>query len=212
MDKYEYDKVIRAEYLLDSLGFGMGNNIKKDILQDLIRICDGKPIYKCSKEISIFALELCQNIDDIKALEVSLRACKNLPVAFRPQAINIAKKIVDKSPNAYSYYQYGLLLLADNQLTAAESSFQIAYKLNPSSDLICVHLAKTYVKLNMIDNGLELLYEFKSSPFYGRKYKDYFGNERICETSYIDYMIKDLEEKKLRGYIYRPRKRRKGND
>lgn len=66
------------------------------------------------------------------------------------------------------------------------------------SDLICVHLAKTYVKLNMIDKSLDLLYNFKASTYYGQKYKDY---------AYIDYMISDLENKKSKGYIYRPRKK-----
>lgn len=209
MTEYEKYQVKRAKHLLDSLGMSTGNNVTKDIESDLIKICAGRPIYKCVNEISKFALELCQNIDDIEALEISLRACKNLPVAFRPQAIEIAKQIIDKDPNPWSYYQYGLLLLADVQLKEAEEAFKIAYKLEPSSDLICVHLAKTYVKLNMIDKGLDLLYNFKASTYYGQKYKDYFGNERVDKSSiaYIDYMISDLENKKSKGYIYRPRKK-----
>lgn len=210
MNRHEERNVIRATLLLNSLGFGTGNSIKEDIKQDLERICGGRPIYKCSKEISKFALELCQGIDDLQALEVSLRACKNLPEAYRPQAIQIAKKIIELDPSGYSYYQYGLLLLKDGQLQEAEKAFITAYKLNPSSDLICVHLAKTYVKLNMIDTGLELLYDFKRSPNYGRKYKNCLGEERIDETSItcIDSMISDLEGKKSRGYVYRPRKKR----
>lgn len=210
MNKHEEYNVMRATLLLDSLGFGTGSSIREDIKRDLARICEGRPVYKCGKEISKFALELCQGIDDLQALEVSLRACKNLPVAYRPQAIKIAKRIIELDPCGHSYYQYGLLLLKDGQLQEAERALITAYKLNPSSDLICVHLAKTYVKLNMIDKGLELLYDFKRSPNYGRKYKNCLGEERIDETSitYIDFMISDLEDKKSRGYVYRPRKKR----
>ena len=213
MKEYEKTIVKFAEQLLNSLGMGIGNTEDRNVQMTLKKICAGRPIYKCSNEISKFALELCQDIDDIRALKVALRACKNLPVAYRPQALKIAKRIVEIKPTASSYYDYGILLLEDRQLEEAEDIFTVAYKLAPQSYLICVHLAKTYVKLNLIDKGLELLYNFKKSSYYGKKYIDYCGVEQIDETSisYINHAISDLEDKKARGYVYRPRKKRTTN-
>ena len=75
MTEYEKYQVKRAKHLLDSLGMSTGNNVTKDIESDLIKICAGRPIYKCVNEISKFALELCQNIITIFVFSQFLSLC-----------------------------------------------------------------------------------------------------------------------------------------
>ena len=62
------------------------------------------------------------------------------------------------------------------------------------------------IKQNKIDDALLFLNNIKSSKYYCKN-EQYFPHDWFMKT--IDELIIDCEEKKKKGYVYKPRKRSK---
>ena len=67
---------------------------------------------------------------------------------------------------------------------------------NPNLPSAYVTISRILVKMNKLDDSLELLLKARGTEFYKEKH---FKNS-------IDWEIEDVEEKMGRGYKYKPKK------
>lgn len=95
----------------------------------------------------------------------------------------------------------------ENALTAYEKSFL----LNPSSAAPYIKYANILIKQHQIDEAIDFLINLRESKYYppvtittvlGTEYVD----DRFCKV--IESYIEETIDKKIRGYVYRPRGRK----
>jgi len=140
---------------------------------------------------------------------------------FRLEQIKYSRKLLDSGqPLEESAVVYIHNLLADAY--EGEYMFEEAIEvrkqlLSEQEDYTPAHIkiAHLMVKQNKIDDAIKYLEEvyehLKKHPYYRF---DYLIGKRVLHYNYVSDMrtlpihIKELKEKKERGYVYRPRKRK----
>ena len=189
--------------------FGFGGSSPSKEVQDIIdKICGNRPVSDCYNEINDYAIDLCENIDDMRAYELLFNIYRRRPKDYFEKAIATGNKLIELNPNNSStHYWLGIMYYKENYLPEAEKHLSTAWELNPQSDLACKWLAMTYMKMNNLDKGLEILYIYRDSKYYPQYPVKILGLDSIEKSApTIDAAIRELEEKKARGYVFRPRK------
>ena len=106
-------------------------------------------------------------------------------------------------------YHFGIQFYKINKLIDAEKLLSEAYEGDPSNFLYCRWLAEVYVKMNNIDRALSLLYAYKNGPDFKPRVNVYGPFKPSIDNTPINYIngaIKIIENKKAKGYVFRPRK------
>lgn len=126
--------------------------------------------------------------------------------ASKERQAYIASKIDDPNLSSFDTYYLGLMLAKEYRLFEGELYIRKAIDMEPQNPLYQYWLADTIVKQNRIDDALNELYGFRDSEYY----KQGIVNTSIGQQhmTMIDNAITDIEDKKSRGYVYRPKKRR----
>ena len=211
-----FDKTQRikmANELMRSVGFGCAQ-VSKNTQKQLLKICNGRSVFDSRNDVYFYILRILKNVDDQEARALVFDVLKNLPVAYRALAIDVCKKLLffSQSKKEASGYKYklGLLYYKENRLAEAETLLAEAYSYYPGNYLACRWLAEVYVKQNKIDQALNILYDYKNSIYFKPIINNHPLGQSIDNTpvTYIAGAIKDIEDKKARGYIYRPRKKK----
>lgn len=152
------------------------------------------------------AASLCSEHDAKVAHHIAFVAYSNLPSKYRPLAIIEMSKVQEyKDVSAFSVYQLGLKLAEEHRFAEAIAHINIAISKEPHDPLYHVWLANTMVKMKNIDEALKVLYDYRETEYYQAGYVQTFIGRQTMQQ--LDYNIKDIEAKKARGYVYRPRKR-----
>lgn len=200
-----------AQELINCLG--VGASVSDGTEKCLKKICGKRSVYEAKKDIYFYAAEIISNIDSQEARIIAFNAYKNLPTAYRSYAIDKGYEIIlnarnNKEAAEYKYW-VGLLLYDSNRLSEAEQLLRESYKFKPSSYLACRWLAEVHVKLNNIDEALNLLYDYRNGPYFKPVITPSVFGDIVDNTpvSYITYTIKETENKKARGYVYRSRRK-----
>lgn len=140
---------------------------------------------------------------------------------FRPEQIKYSKKLLDSGyplEKEDAVYIYNLLADAYEGEYMFEEAIEMRKKLlSAHEDYTPAHIviARLMVKQNRIDDAIKYLedvYEdIKRNPYYRF---DYLLEKRVLHYNYVGDMkalpihIKELKDKKERGYVYRPRKKK----
>lgn len=212
--KYELDldtqegRDLYAAYQLVTM-FGMPATSEGDLLIEALaelteaRVFDDHP-YNPSYHA---AVSLCEKYNCKAAYHLAYVAYSNLPAQYRPKAIEaMARMISLGGSSSFSIYQLGLKLAKEYRFDEAVAHIKAAIKKDPHDPLYHVWLANTMVKMNEIDEALNVLYEYRKTDAYkSGKVMTFIGNQTMKQ---LDYTIKDIETKKARGYVYRPRKKK----
>lgn len=168
------------------------------------------------------AINLCGDPNTPKKLYIVSRCYVMAGAKYRPKAIEYLLKYIDVGAvwegtprdniqmddyiinqldlsRSMTYCDLGKAYEGEYQFLNALYWYQRALKIDPTSTPAVYHIADVYVKMNDIDAGLKFLKEIKK-----RRYKDMklIANEKI----------KELNEKKTKGYIYKPRPRKRGTN
>lgn len=195
---------------------GMFSSVSEQAKPYLDKICNGRTIYESREDIYDVVIELLKDIDDQEARLLLFEAYRGMPASFRPLSIEIGAKIIKDARNKdeeTSYkYLVGIQLYKSNMLPEAEKLLSEAYEESPSNYLYCRWLAEVYVKMNDLDKALSILYAYKNGPYFKPRIHTYTPFEPSVDNTPITYIngtIKIIEDKKARGYVFRPRKNNK---
>lgn len=141
------------------------------------------------------AVDLASKYDTELSHTIAFLAYNSLPASYRPKAIIELKKMLQYQTVAFDIYYLGLLESKEGNQEEALELILTARDMNPSEPLYTRWAAEVLVKQNKLDDALDLLYKYRDSQYYL-----FFGKQMIDST------ISDIEAKKARGYVYRPRK------
>lgn len=182
-------------------------------VQRLIKKCGSK------KDCLMAAINLCGNPITPKQLYIVSTCYVLAGASYRPQAIEFLNKYINvgavwegtprsnitidgytinqlKINKASVYCDLGKAYEGEYQFDNALISYSNSLKCDPSYTPAISYSADIYVKKNLIDSGLNFLKSYRNSPF-----KDV----RLIASE----KTKELKDKKSKGYVYRPRKRKK---
>jgi len=212
MDRsFDHDSIAMARDLLRSIG--MGHSVSKNTKPYLDDICNGRSIYDSKNDIYQCVVDMLKGLNSQEARILLFEAFKNMPVSYRSDLFQVGSAIINHARNKNellsSKYQLGLSYYKNNNLIEAEKLLSEAYEGDPSNFLYCRWLAEVYVKMNDIDKALSLLYAYKRSPYYKPLVHTYGLFEPSVDNTpiaYINAAIKEIENKKARGYVFRARK------
>jgi tetratricopeptide (TPR) repeat protein len=200
-----------ARELLHSMG--MFCYVSEETKSYLEKICNGRSIYESREDIYDIVIELLKDIDDQEARILLFEAYTGKSASFSPLSIETGNKIIKnaRSQNEATEYKYrvGIQLYKSNKLVEAEKLLSETYKEDPSNYLYCRWLAEVYVKMNDLDKALSILYEYKNGPYFKPRINFHGPFEPSIDNTpiiYINGAIKNIEDKKARGYVFRPRK------
>jgi len=224
------DTLNLAQALFESLqlstGFGTGPIYKK-----------AKQIIEKAKnrqEVLDKIIELCQNIEHPKAYYLIGTAYVWKGAKFRRQAIyylekylenpveikksyyNREGKLIDGFTSgiqiSYVYRDLAKCYEGEYEFEKALEYYQKAAELDPSVPSVYIHIAQVYVKMNNLDEAIRVLNKAKNSKYYTpTKITDSLDGSVYYDNTFkitIDNYLKDLKEKKKRGYVYKPRKKK----
>lgn len=175
--------------------------------------------YGSKKDSLIAAINLCGNPITPKQLYIVSTCYVLAGASYRPQAIEFLNKYINVGAvwegtprsniiidgytinqlninKASVYCDLGKAYEGEYQLDDALMSYFHSLKCDPSYTPAISYSADVYVKKNLIDSGLNFLKNFRKSPF-----KDV----RLIASE----KTKELKDKKSKGYVYKPRKRKK---
>lgn len=205
------DAIMISSELLRSIG--MGHSVSKGVKPYLDSICNGRSIYDSKDDIYDYIVEILKEINSQEARILLFEAFKNMPVSHRSDLFQIGNEIINHARNnselLSSKYQLGLQYYKNNKLLEAEKLLSEAYEGNLSNPLYCRWLAEVYVKMNNLDKALSILYAYKNGPYFKPIIHTHGPFEPSVDNTPITYIngsIKRIEDKKARGYVFRPRK------
>lgn len=229
MGLFKFNKNTNTDIALELFGtLGSGGNTQlSKSAKNILSRCNHRT--DVLKEM----INLCPNPTTQKELYIVSTAYVWLGAGYRKQAIEFLTKYInvgaywEGTPNqfvnlygfdidqkkaniAYVYENLGMSYEGEYMFQEAFDAYKKAYELCPYYSIGIVKMANIYVKMNTIDNALKLLKEAKKSQYY----KKYIWKDNVLGTTYknddfvksIDRAIKDIQEKKLKGYVYRPRR------
>lgn len=182
-------------------------------VQRLIKKCGSK------KDCLMAAISLCGIPTTPKQLYIVSHCYFLAGALYRPQAIEYLLKYIklgavwEGTPKdninidgyiinqlslnkASVYYNLGKSYEGEYQFDDALNWYFKSLKINPTSSPAVYAIADVYVKKNCIDDGLKFLQSYRNS-----KYKDV----RLI----VDEKSRELRDKKAKGYVYKPRPRKK---
>lgn len=176
------------------------NNVKKDSLLAAIQLC-GEP----NTPKKLYIVSSCYVMAGAeyrpKAIEYLLQyidagaVWEGTPKDF----VSIDGLIINQLDlnRAVTYCDLGKAYEGEYQFVDALYWYRRALEADPTSSPAVSYIADVYVKMNNIDEGLKFLREIKKSGYKDMKL---IANEKI----------KELREKKAKGYVYKPRPRKRG--
>lgn len=178
------------------------------------------------------AIELCVNAKEPAAYLNIAEAYRLKGTKYRSEAIKYYNKFLEnpvfmKTNKKYAIQAYQNITTENIELSNVYMNLGNAYegqydfekalkmykesqKIDPSNQIIYCCIARVYSKMNKLDESINILRKAKSSKYYkinattilNKVYKD----DTFAKV--IDSYLKDYEDKKERGYIYRPRKKK----
>ena len=162
-------------------------------------------LFDIRKDCYYAAVEICKQYDTAESHKIAYNAYRNLPAIYRKDTIRELARSIDLGNNSpFDIYRLGLHLADDHEYDKAIACICDAISLEPHNPLFYVWLAQTLVKQNKLDAALELLNSYKNSNYYTDDVVNTsIGRQRGSDG--IDRTVKDLEDKKARGYVFRPR-------
>jgi tetratricopeptide (TPR) repeat protein len=193
--------------LVRSFGIGFG---EKDLSPEAYKAIQEMEewrglLYDAHQDIYHAAVEICKHYDTVESHKIAYDAYRNLPAAYRKDAIRELARSIDLGNNSpFDVYRLGLHLADDHEYDKAIACICDAISLEPHNPLFYTWLARTLVKQNKIDAALEILNSYKNSKYYTDDVVNTcIGPQKGSDR--IDRNIKDLEDKKARGYVFHPR-------
>lgn len=219
-----------AYALISSLGLSSKDHISRKA-QKIISIC------KTQKDVLLKAIELCGNGDTPQQRYVKAYAYSHLGASYRPQAINSIELYLSGpyfEKNMVGHHViFGQTMSQENEIkihkeimfewlaSAYEGEYEFeqaykyfteAYDLVPFYSTALVGAARVLIKMNKLDNAIALLEKAKQNQYYQpRQYKLAFNNKEYFDDAFkkiVDSELADAIEKKSKGYVYRPRKKK----
>lgn len=163
-------------------------------------------LYDAPQDILLAATEICSQYDTVESHQIAADAYRRLPATYREDAIRELSRAIDLDGGGtpFRVYQLGLLYAKGHNFGEAIRCIGFAIEREPENPTYYIQLAKVIAMQNRLDDALAILDSFKRSGHY---------RDRVVTKSMgvlngkigIDLCIKDIEEKKARGYMYRPR-------
>lgn len=169
------------------------------------------------KRILLAEVELCKQYETPMSYCVIANAYYFLGAAYRQETIEYMRKYLENPewiPHAeyfeddrtrYLSVRWGIL----GQAYEGEYQFEDALwaycgekDAAPEHPAAYVHIATVLTKMNRIDDAIAFLREAQKTRYYN---EPGFGT---CFDIIIDNRLSQLEEKKKRGYVYKPRPRK----
>ena len=177
-------------------------------------------------------IELCINIKKSAAYLNIATAYKLKGIKYRTEVIKYYNKFLENPVFLKTNKKYGIQLYQDIMVEDIElpniymslgnayegkydfenalNSYKKSCKIDPSNQGIYCCIARIYSKMNKLDESINILKEAKNSKYYK------INTTKILDKVYtddtfikvIDDYLNDYENKKKRGYIYRPRKKK----
>lgn len=214
--------------LFSTLGVGGGNHLSNRA-QTILSLC------KHRTDVLKKMIELCPEPKTAKELYIVSTAYVWLGAGYRKEAIEYLLKYIDagavwdETPNGFIY----LFGYKENQMSSniakvyfdlgqcyekeylfeeALSAYEKAADYNKYFAYYIVCIANINVKTGNYISALQVLYDAKNSQYYKvYHYKTIDGknNKNDDFIRSIDNAIIETENKKQRGYVYKPRKNKK---
>jgi len=139
---------------------------------------------------------------------IAFHAYRNLPAVFRPLAISEMQQALEMgSGTPFDVYMQGLQLAKEYRFDEALAHIQVAISKEPQNPLYYRWAADVLVKMNELDYALRVLYAYRDGEYYKAGHVIDGMGLPIRTQQMIDVTIKEIEDKKTRGYVYRPRKK-----
>lgn len=178
-----------------------------------------------NKEKGARIIEILKDYETPEAWYCKAIAYQLQGARFRQEQIKYARQLLEST---YHLNENEITYICNLLADAYEGEYMFDEAIKIHKQLLSKHkdytpahikIARLMVKQNKIDDAIKMLKEIhkqlKSKPVY---YNDPFTGKRKLDPIYksdlllLSSHIKELKEKKERGYVYRPRKRRKQSD
>lgn len=205
----EKEKLSLASELLQYFYLSSGSFSKKAL--HIIKAAKDK------NDILDEVIDLCKNINAFEAYNNIAKAYELKGAKFRNQEIETYNLIFEKYQNFKGSYdlfdKLGQAYEGEYEFEKALNCYLKAYNLQPSAPPIYCRLAQIYSKMNNLDMSISILTKAKKSQYYEPKLsfispidksKHYDNTFKLV----IDSHLKKYEEKKEKGYVYKPRKKK----
>lgn len=103
------------------------------------------------------------------------------------------------------YHCLGELYEKEYDFNNALIAYESCIKLSPTNHHLYGRKVDVLIKMNRIDDALDYLATVKKSKYY-KKYKNNYDEDVFMKT--INRLVLECNEKKEKGYVYRPRKQK----
>lgn len=196
-----------------TLCVGVGFGVQHDpLVQETLDACNND-----RKSILLKEIELCKDFHNPMAFCTIANAYYFLGAAYRQQTIQYMTKYLknpdwipsaeyfDDDKDRYLSGRWGILGQAyegEYQFEEALHAYQTERDIRPEYPAAYVHIATVLSKMNRLDEAIEFLGKAKTTRYYN---EPAFGS---CFNTVIDSYLSKFENKKARGYVYRPRHRK----
>ena len=197
-----------AEQLMNSLM--LGGSVSKLYEKEVKEISE-----RCGRQgaIAAYAADLCGEPETAKGYCIKSKACDWAGAKYRPETIRWTLKWIDAGlsypgmePNHYSgctvkqsreydaFQRLGEAYEGEYMFDEALSSYKKALDARPAAYSLVVSISKVLTKMNKLDEAIEMV---SNSPC-----------ENEIDKNIRRATLKELKEKKARGYVYKPRNKK----
>lgn len=195
-----------AEQVMNSLS--LGGSVISLYSKDVSAI---KTKYQTQGKISAHAAELCGEPNTIKGYYVKSLASEWAGAKYRKETIKWTLKWIEsglefsgmdrrypqctvrQSLEYDAYLRLGQALEGEYMFEEALTAYQKGFAARPSAYSLIIKMSKVLVKMNKLDEAIDLV--------GNATFPD--GIEKNLQTE----TLKELHEKKAKGYVYKPRKK-----
>lgn len=206
----EHNDLDLAEQIMNSLKLGgeVSQSYKKEVTEITLRLVK-------QGAIAAHAASLCGEPTTPKGYYIKAMACSWAGASYRPEVIKWATKWIESGCfypeiNSFSYLgctpsqsrftaayeMLGQAYEGEYMFDEAIAAYKKAWDYRPNGFHLLNFISRVLTKKNQIDEAIKLLQE---TPLME-------GETKSMRSSHI----KELKEKKAKGYVYRPRKRKSG--
>ncbi len=163
-------------------------------------------------------LELCSGINHHRAYYYKAKALTFKGAKYRVQVIHQYEICMTMLPSFSKKERIDLLnslgeaYEGEYEFVKSLDCFMKSYSINKSIPSAYCNIALIYSKLGDLDMSIGILNKATKSKYYiPVKYKDLFGEEHTNDTfkTVIDSKLAKYKEMKERGYVYKPRQKRR---
>lgn len=166
------------------------------------------------KQLLLAEIDLCKPFDTAASYCIIANAYHFLGAEYRQQTIYYLTKYlanpewvpcVESDKTRYLAGRWSILGQAyegEYQLDEALKAYGSELKMSPEYPAAYVHVATVLSKMNRLDEAIAFLKGLKTTDYYCAPA---FGS---CFNTVIDNYLHKFEDKKARGYVYKPRNRK----